>query len=277
MEKIDFTEMACTVLSCANADQKARLTRQYIELVNNHDNIIITGSHQPAIRPSRPEKPELLDPNKMPRRRNAGSLKSKIALLHAIAHIELNAIDLAWDMLARFAPLYEGNSADKDFTLPIEFFTDWLSVAGDEAKHFLLLNDYLKTFDAEYGDLPAHDGLWEAAEQTRHDLSARLAIVPMVLEARGLDVTPHMIESFSAQGDHDTVDILKIILEEEVNHVRIGRVWFEYFCNKHGHDVEEYWQSLVRQYFHGKLKRPFNHDDRFKAGMIRDWYEPLAD
>ena len=278
MEFIDLTNCACNVLRTANAEDKAKLTRSYIAQINDHPDKVIIGKAKPDIRPARPDKPELLDPNKMPRRRNAGSLKSKVTLLHAIAHIELNAIDLAWNMVARFAPLYEGH-AEKDtpLTLPMDFFLDWLSVAGDEAKHFLLLNDYLKTFDMRYGDFPAHDGLWEAAEKTRHDLAARLAIVPMVLEARGLDVTPHMIANFTAQGDKDTVAILNVILEEEVNHVRIGRVWFEYFCTAHGHDIESYWQALVREYFHGKLKRPFNHDDRFKAGMIRDWYEPLAD
>ena len=276
MERIDLTECACLVLRCADADEKARMTRRFVDAINQSPDAVFIGSEKPDIRPNRPSRPELLDPNKMPRRRNAGSLKSKIALLHAIAHIELNAIDLAWDMLARFAPLYN-NDAKDEFSLPFEFYTDWLSVAGDEAKHFLLINDYLKTLGASYGDLPAHDGLWEAAEQTRHDISARLAIVPMVLEARGLDVTPHMIESFEKKNDQNTVDILKVILEEEVNHVRIGRVWFQHFCEYHKHDIETYWQSLVRKYFHGSLKRPFNHDDRFKAGMIRDWYEPLAD
>ena len=275
MDKIDLTYCACKVLRTDNAEEKARLTRQFSADILAAPERVIIGSEQPDLRPARPAKPELLAPGKMTRRRNAGSTKTKITLLHAIAHIELNAIDLAWDMIARFAPLYSANS--NNFSLPLDFFMDWLSVAADEAKHFLLLNDYLKTFDVSYGDFPAHDGLWEAAEKTHHDLAARLAVVPMVLEARGLDVTPQMIENFTAQSDDDTVAILKIILEEEVNHVRIGRVWFEYFCNAHGYDIESHWQALVREYFHGKLKRPFNHNDRFKAGMIRDWYEPLAD
>lgn len=280
MECLDLTECACTVLRCANGDEKARLTRRYVDAIAQDQKRVTIGDHAPDLRPSRPDAPELLMPHKMPKRRNAGSLKSKVILLHAIAHIELNAIDLAWDMLARFAPLHKDKAQDngaQNFTLPTAFYMDWLRVAGDEAKHFLLINDYLKTLGAAYGDYPAHDGLWEAAEKTRHDIAARLAIVPMVLEARGLDVTPHMIEKFKSQGDQDTVDILEIILREEVDHVRIGRHWFEEYCRAHGHDIETYWQGLVRTYFHGTLKRPFNHDDRAKAGMIRDWYEPLAD
>jgi uncharacterized ferritin-like protein (DUF455 family) len=278
MQKLDLTHCACRVLRCANAQDKALITRGFVEEVNGNIATVFIGHDSPDIRPARPIKPELLDPRTMPpsNKRNKGVSK-KIVLLHAIAHIELNAIDLAWDMIARFAPLYDGHAPDAPYNLPIDFFMDWLSVAGDEAKHFLLLNDHLKNHDAAYGDLQAHDGLWESAEKTRHDIAARLAIVPMVLEARGLDVTPNMIKTFESQNDHDTAAILKIILSEEVNHVRIGRHWFEDYCLRHKKDGQDYWQSLVRQYFHGKLKPPFNHDKRQDAGMIRDWYEPLAD
>mgnify|MGYP003624332634 CR=1 FL=1 len=278
MELIDLTQCACTVLRCANGDEKARLTRGYIDAIAKDPTRIIIGDAAPDMRPNRPETPELLMAHKMPKRRNAGSLKNKILFLHAIAHIELNAIDLAWDILARFASLHNEKAPNSGaFTLPTAFYMEWLSVAGDEAKHFLLINDYLKQLGAAYGDYPAHDGLWEAAELTSHDIAARLAIVPMVLEARGLDVTPHMIDKFKSKNDQDTVDILQIILREEVDHVRVGRQWFEYYCAAHKKDVETFWQELVRTYFHGTLKRPFNHDDRLKAGMIRDWYEPLAD
>jgi uncharacterized ferritin-like protein (DUF455 family) len=278
MERLDLTDCACEVLRCANGEEKARITRHYVDAIAQDPARVTIGSSAPDMRPKRPTAPELLMPHKMPKRRNAGTLKSKIIFLHAIAHIELNAIDLAWDMLARFAPLHDEKTHDAgSFTLPTAFYMDWLSVAGDEAKHFLLLHDYLGQLGAAYGDYPAHDGLWESAEKTHHDIAARLAIVPMVLEARGLDVTPHMIEKFKRKNDQDTVDILQTILNEEVDHVRIGRHWFEFYCAAHNHDVEKYWQGLVREYFHGTLKRPFNHDDREKAGMIRDWYEPLAD
>jgi uncharacterized ferritin-like protein (DUF455 family) len=205
----------------------------------------------------------------MPKRRKAGSLQGKIALLHALAHIELNAIDLAWDIMARFA--------HDPFPLPRAFFDDWVGVAADEAKHFLMLSARLKDFGAAYGDLPAHDGLWESSERTAHDFAARLAIVPMVLEARGLDVTPAMIGSMTAQGDIQTAAMLQTIHDDEITHVRAGTVWFEAWCEHHDLGVEETWQGLVRDYFTGPLKRPFNDPSREKAGMLRHWYEPLAD
>ncbi len=228
-------------------------------------------------RPARPDRPELRPPNEMPRRGRAGTLKSKIALLHALAHIELNAIDLAWDVMARFAALAAENAGPDDFALPRAFYDDWCTVADDEAKHFLMLSGRLNELGAAYGDLPAHDGLWEASAKTAHDFPARLAVVPMVLEARGLDVTPGMIAAMKKQGDKETAALLQIIHDDEITHVRAGTVWFESWCAHHEKDIETTWQDLVRTYFNGPLKRPFNDDSREKAGMIRDWYEPLAD
>lgn len=227
-------------------------------------------------RPARPEHPELRPPAEMPKRRKAGTVKSKIALLHALAHIELNAIDLAWDIIARFAGYSEQNTTD-GFTLPRAFFDDWVKVADDEAKHFLMLEGRLNDLGGSYGDLPAHDGLWEASVRTAHDFPARLAIVPMVLEARGLDVTPNMIEMMEKQGDRKTADMFRIIHDDEITHVRAGTVWFESWCAYHDLDIETHWQDLVTTYFEGRLKPPFNHPSREEAGMIRDWYEPLAD
>ena len=152
------------------------------------------GAAAPPDRPARPERPVLLPPREMPRRRNFGSPAGRIALLHALAHIELNAIDLAWDIVGRF-PAPE---------LPRRFFDDWTEIAAEEAEHFALLAARLEGFGARYGDLPAHDGLWEAAVATRHDLLARLAIVPLVLEARGLDVTPEMADRLYRAGDDDS-------------------------------------------------------------------------
>lgn len=267
---------ALDVLYTDNANEKAHKTRKYMDTWQNHDICQIGTAPQIPDRPSRPEKPELRDATKMPKRRKAGSDKSKIALLHALSHIELNAIDLAWDIMARFSYLSEEN-ANEGFSVPIDFFNDWMKVADDEAKHFLMLQDRLSDFGASYGDLPAHDGLWEASLRTAHDFPARLAIVPMVLEARGLDVTPQMIELMNEQGDTKTADMLHIIHDDEITHVRAGTVWFESWCEYHRHDIEEYWQTLVKTYFDGRLKRPFNHPSREEAGMIRDWYEPLAD
>jgi len=271
-----LSDMAKTVLETADPHEKARLTQEFVAHWRA-DNSIAVGLTTLPDRPARPKKPELRSPLDMPRRGKAGSQKGKIALLHALAHIELNAIDLAWDVMARFAALSEDNAAADSFSLPRAFFDDWCGVATDEAKHFLLLSQRLQELGAAYGDLPAHDGLWEAAAKTAHDFAARLAIVPMVLEARGLDVTPGMIGAMKKQNDQKTATILQTIHDEEITHVRAGTVWFESWCAYHGKDIETTWQDLVRQYFNGVLKRPFNDDSREKAGLLRDWYEPLAD
>ena len=262
-------DAALDVLQTPNPAEKARKTRDSIARWRGGEITEIGAAHLP-LRPARPEKPVLLPPADMPKRAKAGSKRSKIALLHALAHIELNAIDLSWDVMARSFDL-------GDFERPKAFYDDWCKVADDEAKHFLMLEERLNDLGASYGDLPAHDGLWEASEQTAHDFAARLAIVPMVLVGGGLDVTPGMIKAMTAQGDEKTADFLQIIHDDEITHVRAGTVWFEAWCNHHGKDIEETWQSLVRTYFHGRLKRPFNHPSREEAGMIRDWYEPLAD
>lgn len=285
---ITLCEAALDVLTTSAPKDKARKTREYAQSWRAGD-ISEIGSATLPDRPARPEKPELRHPHDMPKRRKAGSVKSKIALLHALAHIELNAIDLAWDIMARFtdyAPHNPNGStfassvetpAQDKFVLPREFYDDWVKVADDEAKHHLMLQDRLEDLDAKYGDLPAHDGLWEASQKTAHDFAARLGVVPMVLEARGLDVTPGMITTMLKHGDEKTADILQVIHDDEITHVRAGTVWFEAWCAHHGKDVESTWQALVKQYFGAPLKRPFNHPSRETAGMIRDWYEPLAD
>ena len=266
-------EAALDVLGTANAHKKATKTRYYAQLWRDgRITTLGTVDDMPA-RPARPDKPELRMPRDMPKRKKAGTDKNKIALLHALSHIELNAIDLAWDILARFSYFFRTD----DFSLPIDFYTDWLKVADDEAKHFLMLSDRLADFNAKYGDLPAHDGLWESATKTAKDFAARLAIVPMVLEARGLDVTPHMIALMTAQGDTKTANMLQIIHDDEITHVAAGTVWFKKWCAHHDKEEETYFQELVRTYFNANLKKPFNHPSREKAGMIPDWYEPLAD
>lgn len=266
---MNLANAALDVLTTADPVEKAEKSRQHVAAWRAGE-ITEIGSVDLPDRPARPEKPELKHPRDMPKRARAGTGKAKVALLHAIAHIELNAIDLAWDVLAR--PFDLGG-----YTLPKEFYDDWCKVADDEAKHFLMLNERLQDFNAAYGDLPAHDGLWSASEKTANDFAARLAIVPMVLEARGLDVTPGMIDAMHKQGDTKTAEYLTIIHDDEVTHVKAGTDWFKAWCDFHGHDVEEKWQALVKEYFGPKLKPPFNHPSREDAGMIRDWYEPLAE
>ncbi|HPF77770.1 MAG TPA: ferritin-like domain-containing protein [Alphaproteobacteria bacterium] len=267
-----LVDFALDVLNTADAKLKAQKTMVYAARWRDEE---IDLGITPACpnRPKRPEKPELLFPRDMPKRKKGNSDKNKINLLHALSHIELNAIDLAWDIIARFSPMH----TSEDFSLPIDFYNDWLKVADDEAKHFLMLSDRLSDFGAAYGDLPAHDGLWESAEKTAHDFAARLAVVPMVLEARGLDVTPDMISLMKEQGDQKTADMLQIIYDDEITHVRAGTTWFQKWCDYHQKDVETYFQELVRKYFHANLKKPFNHPGREESGMIRDWYEPLAE
>ena len=221
------------------------------------------GRAAPRDRPKRPAKPELLLPREMPRRGKAQSEAGRIALLHALAHIELNAIDLAADILVRFP----------DAGMPMDFYNDWLTVLDEEAKHFLLLSDRLADFGAAYGDLPAHDGLWQAAQDTADDLLARLAIVPLVLEARGLDVTPRMINSLRTAKDEESAAVLETIYRDEIGHVAIGRKWFEYACP--GEPVAT-WQRLVNERFKGGLKAPFNDKARAEAGFGVAYYKALA-
>ena len=215
-------------------------------------------------RPGRPQKPELLPPSQVPRRR-IGTLKGRVALIHALCHIELNAIDLALDIVARFA----------SHPLPRSFFDGWMRVAFEEARHFTLLRNRLRELDADYGDLPAHDGLWEAATVTVSDLKARLALVPLVLEARGLDVTPSLIEAVRRIGDERTADILTIIYEDEKGHVAVGAKWFRFLCRRHGEDPAASFQKLVRENFRGQLKPPFNDRARARSGLTPSFYRSL--
>ena len=216
-------------------------------------------------RPARPDEPELLPPNRMPKRGKGGSERGRIALIHALAHIEFAAIDLAFDAAGRFGERF-----------PRGFTDDWMQVGADEAMHFALLDRRLRNLGSHYGAMPAHDGLWDAAAETAHDPLARLAVVPMVLEARGLDVTPATIERFLAADDAVTARILTRILNDEVRHVRAGTRWFESACREKGFVPETTWQALVTRHFGGLLKPPFNDSARDSAGLSRDYYQPLA-
>ena len=215
--------------------------------------------------PAWPERPELLPPNRMPSRRKGGSERGRIAMLHALAHIEFVAIDLAVDLVGRFGGEFPRGCVD-----------DWIGVAADEAMHFALLDRRLHQLGSFYGALPAHGGLWEAAGETAGDALARLAIVPMVLEARALDITPATIERFSGAGDAVSARMLGRIVTDEVRHVAAGTTWFEYGAERLGVESREHFQSLVNRYFRGRLKPPFNDSARDKAGLTRDYYMPLA-
>ncbi|MEZ0243724.1 MAG: ferritin-like domain-containing protein [Sphingomonas sp.] len=217
-------------------------------------------------RPARPAQPELLPPNQMPKRRKGGSERGRIAMIHALAHIEFAAIDLAFDMAGRFGAQF-----------PRAFIDDWMKVGADEAMHFALLDRRLKQLGSHYGAMGAHDGLWDAATATAHDALARLAVVPLVLEARGLDITPTTITRFTAAGDLPTARILTRILNDEIVHVRAGITWFESGCAAANLPPHPQWKHLVQRYFRGLLKPPFNDSARDSAGLTRDYYQGLAE
>ncbi len=224
------------------------------------------GRADPPDFPARPDRPELKDPREVPRRR-PGTPEGRAALLHAIAHIELNAVDLHWDVVARFC----------DTPMPMGFYDDWVRAADEESKHFGLLSDRLEAMGTPYGALAAHAGMWRSAAATAEDLMGRLAVVPMVLEARGLDVTPDMIALFERAGDAESVAALRVIYAEEVGHVAYGSKWFHFLCGRHDLDPKETFHGLVRRYFDGALKPPFNDEKRAEAGLPLDFYWPLAE
>jgi len=258
---VKLTEAAYAVLSSGEPCDKVRLTYDYARMWRDGE-ISAIGNTRPPDRPARPAKPQLCSPADMPKRSTGGG-KRRVNLVHAIAHIELNAIDLAWDAVARFA----------DLDLPKAFFDDWVQVAEDEARHFEMLEKRLNALDARYGDQPAHDGLWEAALKTADDVLARLSLVPMVLEARGVDTTPATVHRLRANGDDATADIMRQIGDEEVDHVAAGVRWFEYICALQGLDPVPTFKALVAKHFKGQLKPPFNVAARTQAGMHRDYYE----
>jgi uncharacterized ferritin-like protein (DUF455 family) len=255
---------AVAILSTADPAEKVALSRAVAAWWRQGD--MPLGAAMPPPRPARPQRPPLQPPREMRRRRNLGALPGRIALLHALAHIELNAIDLGWDIVARFPRE----------PLPRAFFDDWVAVAVEEAEHFALLAARLEELGGGYGDLPAHDGLWEAAAATAGDVLARLAVVPLVLEARGLDVTPAMIGRLERAGDPASAAILRRIYSDEIGHVAVGARWFDCLCRERGLDPVAVFQDRVRRHFSGALKPPFNVAARGRAGMPADYYAPFA-
>jgi uncharacterized ferritin-like protein (DUF455 family) len=215
--------------------------------------------------PARPARPELLPPASMPRRGRGGSERGRIALLHALAHIEFSAIDLAFDLVGRFGAHF-----------PAGFVDDWLSVGADEAMHFALLERRLKGLGSCYGALPAHAGLWDAAAATAQDVLARLAVVPTVLEARGLDVTPATVANLERAGDARSAAILQRIYRDEIRHVGFGMKWFRCGCESEGLEPVATWKALVTRHYRGVVKPPFNDSARAQAGLSRDFYAALA-
>jgi uncharacterized ferritin-like protein (DUF455 family) len=246
-------------LDAAAVDEKVALTGRYAAAFAAGELCVPEAAPPPLpIRaPGRPSKPILVHPRDLPRR-GLGSTPGRAAFIHAIAHIELNAIDLAWDAVYRFRGL------------PAAFYADWVGVAHDESRHFVLLRDRLRELGFDYGDFDAHNGLWEMTEKTAHDGLARMALVPRVLEARGLDVTPGMIAKLRALDDQATADILEVILREEIAHVAAGSRWFRWYCERAGAEPRVRFRELLKEYAGGYLHGPFNLEARLAAGFDED-------
>ncbi|HEV8694873.1 MAG TPA: ferritin-like domain-containing protein [Lysobacter sp.] len=252
-------EAARNCLDAVTPEAKLALTFAAAEAYGRGE-LSVPGNAPPpeSIRmPGRPARPELVHPRELPKR-GFGSNEGRAAFIHAVAHIEFNAIDLAWDAVYRFRGL------------PQEFYADWVSVANDEARHFAMLRERLLQFGHDYGDFDAHNGLWEMAEKTAHDGLARMALVPRVLEARGLDVTPGMIVKLRSLGDDATADILEVILREEIGHVAAGSRWYRWYCERAGIDPRSRFRELLAQYARPVLHGPFNLEARSAAGFDAD-------
>ena len=235
--------------------QKVTLTNSLYQ--DWHAGALVTTDSMPVqaiADPGRPQKPELVAPREL-HRRSAHTQEGKAALIHALCHIEFNAINLALDAVYRFR------------AMPDDYYADWLRVAKEEAYHFGLLEDHLATLGYAYGDFPAHNSLWEMATDTDHDVLVRMALVPRVMEARGLDVTPAIIEKLTTAGDERAAAILQIIHQDEVGHVEIGSRWFRYLCGQRGLEPFATFKQLLKQYLKGRLKGPYDLQNRKRAGF----------
>ncbi len=258
----DLFHSAESVLLCADPHDKAQgsiaLHLAWRELsVEQRQRILSTPSHS-TVRvldaPGRPEAPALVDARTLPKR-GMGSDAGRLALVHSLAHIEFNAINLALDAVYRFRDQ------------PDDYYVEWLQVASDEGKHFLLLSDRLKVLGSGYGELNAHDGLWDMARRTDHDVLVRMALVPRILEARGLDVAPPMIAKLRKLGDNDTADILQRIYTDEIRHVEVGNRWFRHVCEIRNLDGTVVFRDLLKGANSAYLRSPYNREARLQAGF----------
>ncbi len=253
----DLFEQAHACLSCCDAQEKVRLSQATAKAWRDGQlSLQQSQDWQPVDQPGRPDRPLLVPPRSLSKR-GTGKKQAHAALIHAVVHIEFNAINLAWDVVHRFRGM------------PRDYYDDWVQVADEEALHFTLLREHLLTLGYDYGDFDAHNGLWEMATSTAHDLLVRLALVPRVLEARGLDVTPGMILRLEQAGDQQGADILRIILRDEVGHVAAGSRWFRYLCEQRGCDAEQTFWQLVETHMGNKLSGPYNWLARAEAGFSK--------
>jgi uncharacterized ferritin-like protein (DUF455 family) len=250
---------ALHALALCDPIQKVNATQRLL----HHDAPYASPKPSEITVPGRPVRPVLVSPRELAHR-SLGTPLGRATLVHAIAHIEFNAINLALDIASRFSQTSDA------------FVTDWISVAAEEALHFSLLREHLQTLGHDYGDFPAHNGLWEMAEKTKNDLLARLALVPRTLEARGLDVSPAMRDKLAQAGDHRAAEILDVILRDEIGHVAIGNKWFRYYCEERSVDPIAAFADLSLQFDAPLPRAPFNVDARLKAGFVQEEIEWLV-
>ncbi len=256
----DFEAEVLEALKAREAGEKLDIVQRLLEAESFPGDRQVANRQLPI--PGYPERLRLVDPREVPRR-SLGSVVGRACFLHAIAHIEFNAINLALDAVYRFGGL------------PEDYYRDWLEVARDEARHHAMLEDRLKELGYRYGDFPAHNGLWDVACRTAHDLVSRMAMVPCVMEARGLDVTPGIISRFQDVGDDRSAGLLEIILEEEVRHVAIGVSWYRWVCRERGLDPVLTFFSLLETYLSHRIFGPLNIDRRRVAGFDDAWLRQL--
>lgn len=262
----DIANLFTQALSCLLIDNPQKKSEAVFLLqkcwLDNQLDILPLAEIRSLPVPGRPGKPELVDPKQVPRR-NFTSLKGRLTLVHAIAHIEFNAINLALDAVYRFQDM------------PRQYYSDWCLVAAEEALHFTMLSDYLASHGMAYGDLPAHNGLWEMAVKTDFDVLVRMALVPRVLEARGLDVTPGMIKKLQSTGDTKLIEILQKIFEDEIGHVKIGTYWYKSLCKDRQLQADETFLQLIDKHMQGAKFGPFATDARIEAGFSHEEMQSL--
>ena len=261
--KVNPRAVALQVLCLADAGWKASSAR---ELFAHLDPGLIDVSAvypEPPALPGRPPLPRLVPPKEVPTR-SPFTLQGRAALLHAITHIEFNAINLALDAVWRFA------------NMPVAYYVDWLRVASEEALHFTLMREHLQSLGFEYGQFDSHDGLWLMVQRTSHDVLARMALVPRTLEARGLDASPPIQAKLRQAGDLRAVEILDVILRDEVGHVAIGNRWYRWLCARDGVDPVARYPELARRYDAPRLRPPFNLPARRAAGFTEPELDRLA-
>ena len=256
-QSLSLHELAAQCVYSATIAEKLALTADVAARFESGDAVCddapVSAAPLPT-EPGRPERPRRVSPRNLPRR-GLASAEGRAALIHAVAHIEFNAINLAWDAVSRFRGM------------PADYYRDWVGVAVDEARHFLMLSTRLAELGYAYGDFDAHDGLWEMAVKTADSCLARMALVPRVLEARGLDVTPGMIARLRGARDDATAAILEVILREEVAHVAAGSRWFVWCCEREGVDPRATFEELIHRHLRGTLRGPFNVEARLRAGF----------